>query len=371
MGCGITVPPYTAPLTISTPTTFNWWSAESADLVTWAEPWVVSILLKLPEARLHGDHSSVLTSSGSKWKHNLASEGLNLQIGPIQVNLDTATELALADPSSASLQYEPSYGRGVSLSTPYTPVGTALKSAYITTLDSSNNSAADLLVCVRYTPATSDSPAWVDLIINGVALFQNPMSAPGSGLVMADFSVSPKPVHDSIGEIALTQAWINDGVTEPNYTVIPHSIPFYPGTYIGISPRIQYLQINRGTSDIPSESSAEPITCSYLHGSWVKLSMAGTSPAGLVKCAHLSSISITVSAIDGVGNLVPDSGICEMWWDTKSRGMLKIGSGIMLSGFVTIVCTPSIADIGTLMVLNKSFSHGPYMLTNPTYLSAN
>ena len=311
MPCGLTVLQDTTPLGIHAPT-LNWWSCQNGDLTSWAEPWVLSLLLRFPTARLHSAYQRVNTLAGPKWKHNLASEGFILSMDGLTLTVNTATEHIFSDPLIAGYSSVPIYGRKIELTTATGLQfgGSITKSTYIKTTDSIGATDCWVIFDFLYNPAS----ARVEVYGNKRLILNAPIVAPHpGGLILSDFSFSPTPISDPMGEIHLNNVWPNDGITGPTYTIVPHAAVGYPNNFISMSPVVGFIEINRGISTLPHHSDfVDPTACSYIGNPLV--SLEGPDPS--MACISMAKgVPFTLHATSDHA----DNGLCEIWWDATHR----------------------------------------------------
>ena len=356
--CGITVNPYTTPLGLYSPTPFNWWMCNSTDLITWEEPWVMSIFVKFPPARLNSDYSTVQTLSGSAYQTNLASEGFSINSEYFTLIFNTATEQVFTDDAHPSYKLPPVYGREVTLKTTY-PSGQLIKNTYISTKDSSGNSDCWLLLQLRFTPG---QPSMLEIWGNGVFLMSAPMTISNlMDLVLADFQFTPTPISDTYGEIndTLAPEWPVGATLPP--PVIQHLVVGYPHSYVGYSQTLGFIDIARDTAILPTFNyPVDPTVMTFIGAPWVSFNDGQGNPLAFLNAP------VNISTPVYAKSLSPDSGSCVLWLDTPT-GSVSLGSSVMSQGSVGFMITPSTLGSGWLRVENKGFgvSGFSYMTTNP------
>ena len=361
MPCGITVPQDTLPLEILAPSELNWWACQNGDLTSWAEPWVTSLLVKFPPARDHSAYHRVNTLVGPKWQHNLASEGFTLSFGKFTLTVHTATEQVFSDPTISGYYYPPCYGRKIDLATHVLPAygGTMTKSTYVKTQDTAGNSDCWVIFDLMFSPST----ATISVYGNGKFLLSAPISIANPGeLILSEFSFTPTPIEDPQGEIILSQAWPNDGVTIPVYTVAPHAAEGYPSSFVSLSPTVGFLDIHRGATALPFHADpVDPQACSYIGAPLI--SITGSTPNQAL-LTWMRGLSFAVNAMTDT----LDSGTCEFWWDVVNHTPILLGAVTMLNGLIDTNFSTSSAGFGWLRVVNKSFNMGngaAYLVKNP------
>lgn len=361
MPCGITVAPYSSPLAIQAPGLLNWWTSSQGDLASWGEPWVLSLLVKLPPARLHANYSNVYTLEGPFLQKHLASEGFRLSLGRVELIFGTSSEQVFTEPIDPTYVQPPVYGRQVSLltdfapQTEFAPYGKLLKSTYISTQDSLGSTDTWVYIQLKHTPG--DTPL-VEVFINNEFLLGSPLSAVSLGaLVMSSFVLEPLVISDGLGEINTGLASFWPEVMVSPTPIVPHPIPGYPSHYIGISPTVGFIKLARNSSILTSAPFAQDSSIAeYIQRSGFKF----TDNASYIECKVGSPITVSGQADTA------DNGQCNIWLD-KVSGPLLVGVGRIIHGFLNAPITVPELGFGWLRIENRNLGVAgfSYIIRNP------
>jgi hypothetical protein len=366
----LSILPYTGDqLTVSTGSLLNWWNASIPDLASWAEDWTLSVLVKLPEARLCYDHTRVDTTQGPLWQRHLASEGLKIQFDRLIMTLSPATELVSPDPSLPNFSQSPVYGRVLSLSAENADqqTGWLEKETRITTQTASQATNPWVLLQLRKTGSS------VEVLMNGVSLLKTTIKSARSAtdLILQSFQMSPLGITDSRGEVTLLQPWPNDGVTQPNYTVNQKSLSGYPSNYVGVNPVLGQITLDRGQDQVLSDLALDPTVTTRTTPQTVNWATVDSLNPSDLQVSYGQTQHLVVTVRDPQGALVLCAGPANIWWRC-AEGDVLLGSAPIVNGQLSIAVTPAKKGTGLLFLENQALNlaHGfTYENANPLNLT--
>lgn len=362
MSCGLTVTEDTSPLVISNPSIFPWWSCQNGDLTSWAEPWVLSILVQFPAARLFSQYTEVNTLSGPCWQRNLASEGISLTMDRFSLTFGPSSEQVFSDPTLPGYSITPVYGREATLSVnnASAPNGILTKSTYISTEDSSLNTNCWVIFDIMYQPYSST----LSIYGNGKFILSSPISTDNSGnLILSTFSLQPTPISDPLGEMKLTKTWNDDGVTLPVYTIVPHTAAGYPTSFVSYSPTIGFIDINRGATSLPYHAEVvDKASCAYIADPLIYITGLQAESLPVLTATKGNTFFVEATSANA------DNGTCQIWWDTTNNGSILLGTTSMVKGVISAGISTKITGFGWIRIVNMSFNLGAgaaYVAANP------